>query len=79
MITEGYYNFLEFCNKRDLLSIDSPRVRLKVLTPDMEIVEANGCSYNDALDNLNIALQARLRRKIDALCEDLKELEEMEI
>lgn len=78
---EEYLKFLEYCNKRDLISLDSPSVKvaLKVMTTDLETVEANGHSYNDALDNLNIALQARLRRKIDALCEELKELEEMEI
>jgi hypothetical protein len=46
---------------------------------DNEMVEAYGNTYNDALDNLNINLQAHLRRKIDALCEELKELEDMEI
>lgn len=81
MITEEeYFKFIEYCNKRELISIgDSPTVTLKVMTTDLEIVEANGCSYNDALDNLNIALKARLRRKIDTLCEELKILEDTEL
>ncbi len=78
---EEYCKFVDYCNERDLISLDSPAVKvaLKVLTPDLETVEADGESYNEALDNLNIALQARIRRKIDALCEELKTLEDMEI
>jgi hypothetical protein len=77
---EEYFKFLEYCNKRDLIFFEPVRVtRLRVMMSDNEMVEAYGNTYNDALDNLNIALQARLRRKIDALCEELKELEEMEI
>ena len=78
---EEYFKFLEYCNKRDLIFFEPVRVtKLRIMTMGWnEIVEAYGNTYNDALDNLNIALQARLRRKIDALCEKLKELEEMEI
>jgi hypothetical protein len=77
---DEYFKFLEYCNKRDLVFFEPARVtRLRVMMSDNEMVEAYGNTYNDALDNLNIALQARLRRKIDALCEELKELEEMEI
>jgi len=78
---EEYYQFIDYCNERDLIALDSPKavIRLRVLTKGLETIEADGCSYNDALDNLNIGLQARLRSKIDALCEDLKQLEEMEI
>jgi hypothetical protein len=77
---EEYFKFLEYCNKRDLIFFEPVRVtRLRVMMSDNEMVEAYGNTYNDALDNLNINLQAHLRRKIDALCEELKELEDMEI
>ena len=80
MVTqEEYLKFLEYCNKRDLVFFEPKRVtRLRVMH-DQQIIEADGQSYNDALDNLNIKLQARIRSKIDALCEELKELEDMEI
>ena len=77
---EEYFKFLEYCNKRNLIFFEPKRVtRLRVMMSDNEMVEADGNTYNEALDNLNINLQARLRSKIDALCEELKELEEMEI
>lgn len=81
MITqEEYLKFLEYCNKRDLVFFEPVRVtRLRVMMSDNEMVEADGNTYNEALDNLNINLQAHLRRKIDALCEELKTLEGMEI
>lgn len=80
MTDEEYYQFINYCNKRDLISLGPVTVeRLRVMDSDSKIIEAEGFSYNDALDNLNIALQSHLRRKIDALCEELKELEDMEI
>jgi|GEM_PF-5768089 len=76
---EEYFKFLDYCNKRDLVCFDPVRVtRLRVMR-DQQIIEADGDSYNEALDNLNINLQVHLRSKIDALCEELETLEDMEI
>lgn len=80
MTDKEYFKFLDYCNKRDLVAFDPvPVTRLRVMVSGGKIIEAEGFSYNDALDNLNIALQSHLRRKIDALCEELKTLEDMEI
>lgn len=38
-----------------------------------------GMSVDDAIDNLNIKIQSKLRAKIDKLCEKLYEIENMEL
>ena len=78
------HRFLTYCEKRDLefdrLTYTSDdRYELTCFTQDHKCLAGIAPTFEEAIDNLNINLQARIRSKIDALCEELKTLEDMEI